>query len=222
VAWNNGDDPSAVRENLSRVRGFLGTRCLASSLQVHGDTIRLLDERALQSADPPAFLMRAPDGDGLATDTPDLGLMIKIADCQAVFLVDPERRAIANVHCGWRGSVRNIAGKAVALLRERFGTRPQNLLAAISPSLGPCCGEFLNYRDELPPAFWDYQVRPTYFDFWEITRSQLLGAGLERDRIEIAGRCTVCHPEDYFSYRGEKTTGRMAAVIGWRTGSTDG
>jgi hypothetical protein len=222
VAWNNGDDPSAVRENLSRVRDFLGTRRLASSLQVHGESIHVLDGRKILNADPPDFLVRAPEGDGLATDARGLGLMIKIADCQALFLVDPERRAIANVHCGWRGSVRNIAGKAVALMRDRFGTRPQELLAAVSPSLGPCCAEFRSYRDELPPAFWDYQARPSYFDFWEITRRQLVGAGLEEDRIEIAGRCTVCHPEDYFSYRGEKITGRMAAVIGWKSDSTVG
>lgn len=220
VAWNNGDDPAAVRENLSRVRESLGTRFLASSLQVHGDDIHILSDDAGEGDEPAGFLIRAPSGDGLVTTRRDVGLMIKIADCQAVFLVDPEHRVIANVHCGWRGSVRNIAGRAVALMRERFGSRPQDLLAAVSPSLGPCCAEFRNFRDELPQAFWPYQARPTYFDFWEITRRQLMEAGLEGDRIEIAGRCTVCHRQDYFSYRGEKTTGRMAAVIGWKSSPT--
>lgn len=217
VAWNNGDDPAAVRENLSRVRASLGTRFLASSLQVHGDDVHILSDDADEGSDPDGFLIRAPEGDGLITTLEDVGLMIKIADCQALFLVDPEHRVIANVHCGWRGSVRNIGGKAVALMRERFGSRTQRLLAAVSPSLGPCCAEFRNFRDELPPAFWAYQVKPTYFDFWEVTRRQLMEAGLKEDHIEIAGLCTVCHRQDYFSYRGEKKTGRMAAVIGWKS-----
>jgi len=215
VAWNNGDDAAAVRENLSRVRESLGARFLASSLQVHGDTIQVLERGPLENADSDAFLIRAPSGDALVTSVEDLGLMIKIADCQAVFLVDPERKVVANVHCGWRGSVQNVAGKTVALMRKRYESRPESLLAAVSPSLGPCCAEFRNYRDELPPVFWEYQVKPTYFDFWEITRRQLMEAGLRPDHIEIAGRCTVCHKVDYFSYRGEKITGRMAAVIGW-------
>jgi hypothetical protein len=216
VAWNNGDAEAAVRENLSRVRESLGARFLASSLQVHGDTIQVLERGPLENADSDAFLIRAPSGDALVTRVEDLGLMIKIADCQAVFLVDTEHKVVANVHCGWRGSVQNLAGKTVALMRKRYGSRPESLLAAVSPSLGPCCAEFRNYRDELPPAFWEYQVKPTYFDFWEITRRQLQEAGLRPDHIEIAGRCTVCHKVDYYSYRGEKITGRMAALIGWQ------
>lgn len=217
VAWNNGDDPAAVRENLACVRESMGTRFLASSLQVHGDTIQVLDrEDIVDRSASGDGLIRAPSGDALVTSLEDVGLMIKIADCQAVFIVDPERRIIANAHCGWRGSVQKLAGKVVALLRDRFGSRPENLLAAVSPSLGPCCAEFRNFRDELPPPFWGFQVKPTYFDFWEITRRQLIEAGLNAARIEIAGRCTVCHQEDYFSYRGEKVTGRMAAVIGWK------
>ncbi len=222
VAWNNGDDPAAVRENLARVRESLGTRYLASSLQVHGDTVQVLERIPLKNPDPDAFLIRAPEGDALLTSLEDVGLMIKIADCQAVFLVDPENKVVANVHCGWRGSVRNLAGKSVALLRSQYASRPERLLAAVSPSLGPCCAEFRNYREELPPAFWDYQVKPTYFDFWEITRRQLLDAGLKPDHIEIAGYCTVCRKEDYFSYRGERITGRMAAVIGWMPGQAAG
>lgn len=219
VAWNNGDDPVAVRENLSRLRAALGIPFLASSSQVHGDEIHVLSGDALERGGPEDFLVRAPEGDGLVTNLQGVGLMIKIADCQALFLVDPEHRVVANVHCGWRGSVRNIAGKAVALMRDRFGCRPDRLLAAVSPSLGPCCAEFRNYRLELPQIFWAYQVKPTYFDFWEITRRQLLEAGLLREHIEIAGFCTMCHTEDYFSYRGEKTTGRMAAVIGFKSSS---
>jgi YfiH family protein len=145
-----------------------------------------------------------------------VGLLIKVADCQPIFIVDPVRRVIANVHSGWRGSVTNIAGKTVGIMRDRYGCRPSDLLAAVGPSLGPCCAEFRNYPTELPEPFLRYQVKPTYFDFWAISRDQLESAGVKPENIEVAGRCTVCETRDFFSYRGEKVTGRLAAVIGWR------
>ena len=106
--------------------------------------------------------------------------MIQQADCQAVLLHDPHRRAIAAVHCGWRGSVVGIIGKTIAAMQRYYRSIPADLTAFIGPSLGPCCGEFINYPDELPRWMHQYQVRPSYFDFWEISRQQLLGAGEDK------------------------------------------
>jgi YfiH family protein len=216
VAWNNGDSPEAVSENLVRVKKSLGLERLVSGLQVHGDTINEVDEQALAEAKKHGPVLLAPSGDALVTNLRGVGLMIKIADCQAIFLVDPERSVIANIHSGWRGSVQAIAVKTVRYLEKRFGCRPRDLYAAISPSLGPCCAEFKNYREELPASFLPFQSRPEYFDFWAISRRQLTSAGLRPERIEVAERCTVCETRDFFSYRGERNTGRMAAVIGWK------
>jgi polyphenol oxidase len=221
AAWNNGDAPDAVRENLLRIKEVMGLEQLTASKQTHGDTIHIVDEEGLARAEVCHPVFFTPPGDALVTALHGVGLLIKIADCQAIFLVDPVREVIANVHCGWRGSVASIPEKAVACLRDRFGTKPEDLLAGVSPSLGPCCAEFRHYTRELPAPFWSFQTKPRYFDFWAITRWQLLRAGLRPDRIEIARRCTVCESEDFFSYRGEKTTGRNAAVLAWRNGSED-
>lgn len=215
VAWNNGDAPDAVAANLLSVKHVMGVERLVASRQVHGDTIHVVDQRCLAEATERHPILLTPPGDALVTDQRGIGLLIKIADCQAIFLVDPVRRVIANVHCGWRGSAGDIPIKVVALLCERFGCRPQDILAGISPSLGPCCAEFRNYVEELPASFWRFQIRPTYFDFWAITRWQLVCAGLRPEHIEIANRCTVCETNMFFSYRGEKTTGRNAAVLAW-------
>ncbi len=216
TAWNIGDEPDAVAENLSRIKAAIGLDRLVATSQVHGDTIHEVDEELLAGAEARPPVLVAPPGDALATRLEGVGLVIKIADCQAVFLVDPVEKAVANVHCGWRGSVAEILPKTVEFMSRRFGSRPDNLLAAVSPSLGPCCAEFRNYRTELPPSFHSFAVKPLYFDFWEISRRQLMEAGLQSGNIEIAGRCTVCESRDFFSYRGEGATGRMAAVIGWR------
>jgi hypothetical protein len=217
AAWNNGDAPESVRENFNRIHTALGFQKLVTSFQVHGDKLNFVDEDGIASFEIRPPIMIAPSGDALATNLPGVGLVIKIADCQSIFLVDPETRIVANIHCGWRGSVQNIAGKTIELLSRRFGCNPSNILAAVGPSLGPCCAEFRNFRDELPPELWTFQIRPQYFDFWAITMHQLTSAGIAPGNIEICGRCTVCEKADFFSYRGERARGRMAAVIGWRT-----
>jgi polyphenol oxidase len=216
AAWNNGDEPEAVRENLLRVKAAMGVEQLAASKQTHGNTIHVVDEESLAMATARQPVLFTPPGDALVTRLRGVGLLIKIADCQAIFLVDPVRQVIANVHCGWRGSVGGFPEKVVSFLHDRFGTQPEDLLAGISPSLGPCCAEFTNYARELPAPFWSFQTKAQYFDFWAITRWQLMKAGLRPERIEIANRCTVCESGDFFSYRGERTTGRNAAVLAWR------
>lgn len=215
AGFNCGDAPEAVRENLRRIRRALHEPLLVFSRQVHGDTVTIVDEAMLEACPPDTPFFQAPPGDALVTRLRSVALLVKVADCQAIFLVDPNREVIANVHSGWRGSVLDLAGKTVRVMQERFGCDPRDLLAAVSPSLGPCCGEFVHFKSELPREFWAYQVRPAHFDFWAITRGQLQAAGLLPENIEVAGRCTRCGTGDFFSYRAEKVTGRMAAVLAW-------
>ena len=143
--------------------------------------------------------------------------MIQQADCQAVLLFDPVRNVAAAVHCGWRGSVANILEKVVYRMISGFGVSPEELLVAISPSLGPCCAEFVNYKKELPVAFRSFKVQEDYFDFWRISKHQLVSAGVIEENITVTGSCTCCS-KDYFSYRrssriSDGVTGRNCSVI---------
>lgn len=205
-----GDRPDLVRENQRRLQLTLGLKVLASAAQVHGGRAAVIT-----SADQ-AQTKDIPEVDILVTTVPGLGLIIKQADCQAVMLHDPITRLVANVHCGWRGHVHNILGETVALLQNRFGSQPRHLYAAVGPSLGPCCAEFRNFRQEFPEILWGYQIRPTYFDLWRLTRDQLVAAGLQPERLDLARLCTCCGTRDFFSYRRDKITGRQGAVIALR------
>ena len=217
TSWSNGDSPDAVRENLARIKNAVGLERLVSSRQFHGDSINFVDEKSIGGMQDRPPLLIAPPADALATNLTGIGLVIKIGDCQSILLADPQSRIIANIHSGWRGSIQDIAGKTVHYLADRFGLNPARTLAAVSPSLGPCCAEFVNYRSEIPEEYRRYQVRPEYFDFWAITRDQLISAGICEANIEFAAKCTVCGKADFFSYRGERgPTGRMASVIGWK------
>jgi len=206
VGLHVGDEEARVLRNRALIKEELGLARLVSAKQVHGESILNVDWL-------PETDVEHAGHDALMTNIPEIGLMIQQADCQAVMLYDPEHGAVANIHSGWRGSVANIIAKTVAAMAESFGTRPAALHAAISPSLGPCCGEFVNYRTELPFAFHAYQTQPNHFDFWAISRDQLRDTGVRLEQIEIAGCCTACDG-NYFSYRRDNITGRFASVIG--------
>lgn len=217
VSYGVGDDPCHVAQNRARLKERLSLTYLLSARQVH-------DDRILSITGPPASVHLPHDGesdyeytgyDALITNQPGVGLLIQQADCQAVVLHDPVNLVIANVHAGWRGSVANIIAKTVERMKGDFGADPAVMQAAISPSLGPCCAEFVHFHSELPQEFHKDQVRPAYFDFWAISRRQLQEAGLSRARITTAAVCTRCDP-NYFSYRREGTTGRSATVIALR------
>lgn len=205
-----GDEEEAVQQNRERLRALLAVPHLLSARQIHGTDIYCLTE--------PLTVDREVEGfDALITDRLGVGLVTQQADCQAVLLFDSEREVIAAVHCGWRGSVQRILERVIAVMVENYGVHPANLQAVISPSLGPCCAEFVNYRQELPADFQQFMVRDNYFDFWQITRYQLVRAGMYEQHIITMAVCTCCS-NDYFSYRrasrlSNGLTGRQCSVI---------
>jgi hypothetical protein len=212
VSLNTGDSISDVQENRRLILQSLGGSDLVFMNQVHGDQILILDGNPPRPRD--AFITRGT-GDAIITREKGRNLVIQVADCQPVLLLDPVRNVVAGVHSGWRGSLSDIAGKTVAVMREKFRCNPSDLLAGIGPSLGPCCGEFIHYKEEIPESLWKYKASKTdCFDFWSLTIDQLTQQGVTRKNILNSGVCTRCHSERFFSYRKQKQTGRFAAVIG--------
>jgi len=199
------NSPAAARNRQAFAR-HLGFPALAVCRQAHGVSVAVVDNRFSGEK-------RFDGCDALVTNRPGIGLMIRQADCQAVMLMDPERRVAANIHSGWRGSAADIIGRTIEVMRERFKVNPASLRAVISPSLGPCCAEFVNFRTELPPELHRFQVTENHFDFWAISRSQLTAKGVRENRIHAAGICTKCD-HAYYSYRRDKTGGRFASVVG--------
>ncbi len=194
-------DPSLVEENRRLILTALQLdRCIDAHL-VHGCRVARVDQE-----ESPGIC------DGMMTSLINVGLMIPLADCQGAIFYDPIRHVVANVHAGWRGNVQNIYQETVVQMRREFGSKPENLLVGVSPSLGPDKAEFQNHAVELPPSFSRFQVRPTYFDLWAIARYQLEEAGVLPHHIQVAEMCTYCRQEDFFSYRRDKSPERQATV----------
>lgn len=195
----------------------MGLAPLVSLNQVHGDDIQILkkDDNGLsENFQSGKAISRA---DGMITDIKDVFLVIWVADCQAVILYDHGKKVIANIHSGWRGSVKNIIGNCVDKMIQMFGCQPENIIAGISPSLGPCCSEFINYKEEIPKSLWQYKIKgKEYFNFWKMSKDQLMDKGVKEGHIENMEICTKCNTDIFYSFREEKTTGRFACVISMR------
>jgi YfiH family protein len=208
----NGYSPAA--DNRRLITRKMGPAPLVFLNQVHGDTIKVLKKEGHDLSNLFEVEKQAYRADAAITDMKGVFLVIQAADCQSVMLYDPYKKVIANIHSGWRGSVLNIIGKCVDKMVLEFSCRPENLLAGISPSLGPCCSEFVHYKEELPEHLWKYKHRDKdFFDFWAMSRDQLMEKGIKKENIRNMKICTKCRTDLFYSYRGEKTSGRFACAI---------
>ena len=152
------------------------------------------------------------EGDALLEDNPGSVVAVKTADCIPVLLADERHRAVAAVHAGWRGTAAGIAALAVNAMRERFGTRPEDLHAAIGPGIGACCYEV---GPEVSVHFGG-QGRGR-IDLSAANRGQLEGAGLAPARIYESGFCTMCLAGEFHSYRRDgDAAGRLHSFAGIR------
>lgn len=225
---SGGDDPAAVGTNRERVAALVGARAgdLCFGRQVHGAGVAVVTR---------ADGGRAFDGtDALITREIGVPVVILTADCAAVVLYDPVRRAVGIAHAGWRGTVARIAAATVARMGDVFASRPQDLLAAIGPSIGPCCyevgrevidavsGEFPGAADELlqePDMASAGSFRAAvnedrkHFDLWAANELVLTDAGVDPSHIEPSRLCTSCRTDLFYSHRAERgNTGRFGAV----------
>ncbi len=151
-------------------------------------------------------------GDALLESLPGAVVAVRTADCIPIVLVDERHRAVAAVHAGWRGTVARIGPRAVAAMRERFGTEPADLHAAIGPGIGKCCYEV---GPEVAVHFGE-QGR-AHIDLAEANRLQLIASGVTPGRIYASNLCTMCRPEEFHSYRRDReAAGRMHSFAGIR------
>ena len=205
LGLNTKDLPEYVTHNRKQIQELFNFKKIAIGNLVHGvhtEWIQRMEQKI-------------GDCDVLLTDLSEVGLLTTHADCQAAIFYDPLQKAIANAHAGWRGNVGNVYRETVQAMHNTFGSHPADLLVCISPSLGPKCAEFKEYKKEFPSNFWKYQVTPFHFDLWSIAKDQLEEAGVLPSHIEIACICTHCNLQDFYSYRQDPITGRNGTIIGF-------
>jgi polyphenol oxidase len=235
VEWDTREN---VDENKRRFQSALGGSdlTLVSLHQIHSDVVRCFDSVPAKQS----------KGDALATSRRGLLLGVRTADCAPVLVVDPKERVVAAIHAGWRGTLARIVTKTIGQMQMEFGSRRQDLLAAIGPTIGGCCYEVgtevaaafsakfanasdffdeLRTGDEPNPLQWLNMMPPGHqpppnkvlLDLKKANRAQLLEAGVREENTFVTELCTSCDVGRLFSYRKEGgSSGRLMAVIGIR------
>lgn len=210
-----GDDPKRVYQN--RVLSFysmgLAPESVYDAWQVHGAEVICTDKP------------RPPDqphnkADAIFTASPEVTLFMRFADCVPVVLYDPVKKVIGLVHAGWKGTVEGVVTRAVEAMQLEYGSQTQDIFTALGPSIGAHHYEigdevaaqviraFGQEAGELLPR----RNGSAHLDLWAANRLLLERAGVRK--IEVCGICTACHPEDWYSHRGEGgKTGRFGALI---------
>jgi YfiH family protein len=221
------DDEDTVIDNRAQLSLVTGAfpDLLTFGRQVHGSGVTVVTGELLGSGALDAESAIA-DTDGMVTDIPDIPLVVLVADCAALSLYDPVKGVIGVAHAGWRGTVAGIAVVMVETMKEAFGTRPSDLIAGIGPSIGPCCyevgGDVVDGVHDRHPDIAgrviiadERTAAPSArLDLWTANFLQLTAAGVREDRIEVAGLCTSCHRDVFYSHRAEDgRTGRFASLI---------
>jgi YfiH family protein len=218
VGGLRGDDPGRVLHN--RVLSFqaLGRapETVYDAWQVHGVAVICAD--APRPRDVPHR-----QADVILTDRLAVTLFMRFGDCVPVLLYDPRRRVVGVAHAGWQGTVKGAVTAAVEAMQAAYGSRPAELLAAIGPSIGghhyPVGPEVAaQARASFGPeaeSVLSQQNGAVHFDLWAANRLLLERSGVRQ--IEVSGICTACHPEDWYSHRGEQgTTGRFGVLMALR------
>jgi len=160
------------------------------------------------------------EGDALLTDQNNLFLIIQVADCLPVFLVDPVTQVVGLAHIGWRGAVSGIAEEVICKSEEVFKARTSDLNLVFGPSIGKCCYKI---SDDLAVLFdekyLDKRGTGSYLDLGYFVKDKFLKSGVKEENIFISRECTFCGVRNYQSYRRDKEkAGRMIAFIGKVTG----
>jgi YfiH family protein len=211
----------------------VGAGRVVSLTQVHGAAVV-----AIHRDEPPPD--GQPEADISVSNSPDVAISVRAADCVPLLMADRETGAVAAVHAGWRGTSARAVVSALNALEREFGTRPQNVVAAIGPSIGPCCYQvgselvdafaaagheryLIDRWFSTPPAFAEGFGAagrvPLRLNVAGANSDQLILAGVPPQQIYDVGLCTAMHLDVLTSYRAEKEkAGRIAGVIRSKSG----
>lgn len=211
---SSGDVNSNVQENRKRVCEAIGAnlRDVVIIDVCHGDQVAIVSEAGEINSDD------LRNADALITKRPGACLFLSTADCNPLFMFDPVSKQIGLAHIGWRGVAANLAEKFVKAMCENGCNDPSQLVAALGPSIGPCCYRMRNPAQLTMPGWSQYLSTGsdglTAIDLWSPVRDQLVSAGLKIESIELPNICTACNTQHFFSFWAEKpATGRFPSVI---------
>lgn len=225
LCFTRGDKEEAVLENYQRLAKAVGfdVKDMVASDQTHTTNVRKIigEDRGSGILRPKNF----HDVDGMVTDEPGVVLCTYYADCVPLYFVDPVHHAIGLSHSGWRGTVGKIGAVTIRKMQEEFGSKPEEIRAAIGPSICQDCYEvsedvILEFQKAFASKDWEklfYQKENGKYqlNLWKANWFIFLENGILPEHISMPGLCTCCNPDFLFSHRASKgKRGNLAAFLG--------
>ena len=210
LSFDRGDDPARVLENFKRIGASMGVNVedMVLSKQTHTTNVRVVT-----AEDKGKGVMRErnyTDVDGMITNVPGICLVTSYADCVPLYFVDPVKKAIGLSHSGWRGTVGKIGKNTVQLMQENFGSKPEDLLAAVGPSVCMDCYEVSEdvieqFKEAFEKKYWEdffykkengkYQL-----NLWKANELIFLESGILPEHMAITNVCTHCNSKILYSH----------------------
>ena len=225
LSFTRGDKEEAVRENYNRISAALGfsPEDIVTSDQTHTANVRVItaEDRGNGITKPRPYT----DVDGMITNVPGLVLATFYADCVPLYFADPVHKAVGLSHSGWRGTAAGIGAVTVKELQKHYGTRPEDIYAAVGPSICQDCYEVSEdvilelqktfSRELWKDIFYRKENGKYQLNLWEANRQILLGAGILPEHISMPNLCTCCNPEFLYSHRASQgKRGNLGAFLG--------
>lgn len=210
LSYTRGDNSEDVTENYRRVAQAMGTGLdrIVTSDQTHTTNVRLVtDADAGKGIVCPRDYS---DVDGLITNQPNLLLATFYADCVPLYFIDTKNHAIGLSHSGWRGTVNRMGEQTLKKMQHAFGTKPENVLCGIGPSICQDCYEvsedvaeqfaveFREFQDEILEK---KENKKYQLNLWRANQLVLIQAGVPEGNIATTNICTCCNPKKLFSHR---------------------
>lgn len=215
VDYYTDDSKTNVKKNRKTIMEKLNIENLDgiySARQVHGNGILNMNEYIKLNTD------NIPEEvDCLITDLKNTPVMVMGADCNLILMADMEKRVVAAVHAGWRGTLKEITAKAISYMRKEFKSKAEDIIVALGPSIRRCCYKVDGLILEKFTSrfgcgdFFSVKDNDIFLDLVGINYIQLREAGINEENISDCGECTCCN-HSFYSYRRSKITGRQAAV----------
>ena len=226
VAVMKGEDigkaRSIVRDNLSKLVMQLGSDInhLRVTNQQHTANVIEVDEQKLGYG---ASVANTNPVDGIITDVTGACLVVYGADCPSVYIVDPIHHAIGLVHAGWKGTLGKIPEVAIRMMADRYGSNPEEMYAAIGPSICENCYEMGDEIFDMFATQWSltdanqllhrHSSGKYHLDLWKANTMTLERAGLLAEHIAVTNICTCCNTDTFYSYRAHKMENEQAALL---------
>ena len=185
---------------------------LTNNKQTHSDIVNIIKKEDIG---------KIKEGDALVTNLKKTPLLVFVADCVPVAIVDTKKEAVALCHAGWRGTYSKITQKSIENMEKLYGTNPEDLVCVLGPSIGPCCYEvskdliekfntIITNRDE---KFYIIKESKYYLDLWKVNELILTSCGVKKENIVNLNICTSCNSDKFHSYRKQKKKKKRLGMI---------